>query len=318
MTQEATAAVSQPATSVPANMSLVHVIVFASGFAGLGYEIVWTRLLVVSLGHELIAVLAVLAAFFAGLALGAFALGEFLRRTANPARWYAILEIIIGLWAVALVWLIPFFNEAVPHWIGEQPTPLAHWGIAFGATLVLLLPSTAAMGATLPALERIYGRLFGTGNHVGSVYAANTFGAVAGTVLTTFILAPALGYSLTLWVCAVVNLACAVGILRLCQGTAQQRGTIKIAANQLANGITACLQLFITGFLGLSYEVLVIRVLSQVWEDTVFTFAVILSIYLLGVAIGAACYQRWLAHKDTQHILPTLLVATSGALRCWD
>ncbi|MEE4379597.1 MAG: fused MFS/spermidine synthase [Candidatus Competibacteraceae bacterium] len=317
MSKEAIPAFSRPVTetSRTAPSPLIHLIVMASGFAGLGYEIVWTRLLAVSLGHEFSAVLAVLAAFFGGLALGAFALGSSLRRTANPARWYAILELIIGLWAITLVWLIPIFNEAVPRWIGEQPTPLAHWGIAFSATLALLLPATAAMGATLPALERVYGHLFGIGNHVGSVYAANTFGAVTGTVLTTFVLAPALGYSLTLWVCAMVNLACAIGILRLIRGTAQQRAAVEIAATKpnTERDRRLLMILFITGLLGLSYEVLVIRVLSQVLEDTVFTFAVILSIYLLGVAIGAACYQRWLAHRDAQQLLPTLLVATVGA-----
>lgn len=314
MSKEAIAAVRGTAAVIPisARTPLIHWIVCASGFAGLGYEIVWTRLLVVSLGHEIIAVLAVLAAFFAGLALGAFALGEPLRRTPNPARWYAGLEIVIGVWAIALVWLIPAFNETVPRWIGEQPTPLWHWSIAFGATLVLLLPATAAMGATLPALERVYGQVFGQGKHVGSVYAANTFGAVAGTTLTTFVVAPALGYSLTLWLCAAVNLACAVGILRLFQSherLAPETPPIQDVEADRRLLIT----LLLTGLLGLSYEVLVIRVLSQVLEDTVFTFAVVLSIYLLGVALGAACYQRWLAHRNAQQTLPLLLVTTSGS-----
>ena len=61
----------------------------ASGFAGLGYQIVWTQQSSVWLGHESAAVLAVVAAFFGGLAAGALALGPCIERSAQPVRWYA-------------------------------------------------------------------------------------------------------------------------------------------------------------------------------------------------------------------------------------
>src|SRR5713226_10348613 len=67
-------------------------IVAASGFAGLGYEIVWTRQLSLALGTEMMAVLGAVAGFFAGLALGAFALDGAIRRTRSPRTIYAALE----------------------------------------------------------------------------------------------------------------------------------------------------------------------------------------------------------------------------------
>lgn len=48
-----------------------------------------------------------------------------------------------------------------------------------------------------------------------------------------------------------------------------------------------------TGLLGVGYEVVVVRVLSQVTADTVYTFALLLAVYLVGSALGAAAYQRW-------------------------
>lgn len=295
-----------------------YLIVFASGFAGLGYEMVWTRMLALSLGHEIVAVLAVLAAFFAGLSIGAFALGERIRRSDRPARWYAVLEILIGAWAIALVWLIPLFNGLVAAWIGEQPSPFWHWSVAFGSTLLLLLPATAAMGATLPALERIFVVLFGPGRHVGGLYAANTIGAVLGTLLTTFVLVPTFGFAQTLWLCALVNLACAAGILQLArQPTTNSRrraaATVPGVAPAARNGTPLLATLFFTGLLGLAYEVLVVRVLSQVLEDTVFTFAVILSTYLLGTAAGAAFYQARLAQTASERLLARLLILASTA-----
>ena len=85
----------------------VMAITAASGFAGLGYEIVWTRSLANSLGHELVGVLGVLAALFAGLALGSALFGNRISVSHNPERWYAGLEAAIGLWALVLIWLLP-------------------------------------------------------------------------------------------------------------------------------------------------------------------------------------------------------------------
>ena len=75
----------------------------ASGFAGLGYQIVWTQQCALWLGHESAAVLAVVAAFFGGLAAGALTLGPRIERSPRPARWYAGCELVIALWSLLLV-----------------------------------------------------------------------------------------------------------------------------------------------------------------------------------------------------------------------
>jgi spermidine synthase len=82
-------------------------IVAASGFAGLGYEIVWTRQLSLALGTEMMAVLGAVAGLFAGLALGAFALDRPIRRARSPRTVYAALEVVIGLWGLINIWLLP-------------------------------------------------------------------------------------------------------------------------------------------------------------------------------------------------------------------
>ena len=81
-------------------------IVAASGFAGLGYEIVWTRQLSLALGSEMMAVLGAVAGFFAGLALGAFVLDRPIRRARSPRTAYVLLEAVIGLWGLICVWLL--------------------------------------------------------------------------------------------------------------------------------------------------------------------------------------------------------------------
>ena len=291
-----------------------HLLMVASGFAGLGYEMLWTRMLAVALGHEITAVLAVLAAFFVGLAFGAWALDGVLRRTSCPGRWYAALEGVIGLWAVALIWLVPAFNSVIPRWIGVTPTPIWHVAVVFGATLLLLLPATAAMGATLPAMERCLRGATTPGRRVAGLYAANTLGAVAGTLITTFVLAPRFGFASTLVGCALLNGACAVTMLLL----QRRRRSAPVATEQPAGGVEVpprllLALLFGSGFLGIAYEVLVVRVLSQVLEDTVYTFAAVLAVYLLGTACGAALYQRRPPAGEPRLVLAGLLLATSCA-----
>src|SRR5882724_3204746 len=130
-------------------------IVAASGFAGLGYEMVWTRLLSATLGSEMMAVLGAVAGFFAGLSLGAFLLDGPIRRARSPQIAYAVLETVIGLWGLVSVWLLPAAGRIMAPLLGTEPNPGLHWAVSFALPAVILLPATAAMGGTLTALERM-------------------------------------------------------------------------------------------------------------------------------------------------------------------
>src|SRR5688572_33426146 len=78
--------------------AMLWLIFFASGAAGLGYEIAWTRMLSVGLGHEMPSMLAVVAAFFGGLSLGAWGFDRVVSRSRAPSFWYAGFETCIGIW----------------------------------------------------------------------------------------------------------------------------------------------------------------------------------------------------------------------------
>src|ERR1051325_2646006 len=140
-----------PARRQPA---LLYLLFFFSGSAGLGYQMVWSKMFATGLGHELPAVLAVLGAFMGGMALGAWRLDRLLARSRSPGGWYGCLEILIGIWGLLTTLLIPLANQVALPLIGLEPSPLRHWLIAFLLPALVLLPATAAMGATLPAMER--------------------------------------------------------------------------------------------------------------------------------------------------------------------
>jgi len=263
-------------------------IMAASGFAGLGLQIVWTQQNALWLGHEAAAMLAVVAAFFGGVALGSLYLSRRIDDSARPARWYAACEAVIGLWSFALALLMPQVSGWLLNLIGAQPAPLRQWSVVFGGTFLLLLPATAAMGATLPAMERVVAALRARDSAIAMLYAANTSGAVLGVLAAAFVLVPQFGLRATAVLCALTNLCCAWVALKLfpAQRPAKVDPTSTPARAQL--GVLAA-----TGLLGIGYEVLVVRVLSQVAENTVYTFAILLSVYLVGTALGAAAYSRW-------------------------
>lgn len=286
----------------------------ASGFAGLGYQIIWTQECALWLGHEAAALLAVVAAFFCGLALGGLLLGRRIEASEQPRRWYAGCELLIGAWSSLLCFAWSPLSDAVLRLTGAEPSAIWQWTIAFGATFVVLLPATAAMGATVPAMERLVARESHHARSITLLYASNTAGAVLGVLATALWLIPALGLRQSALVCIALNLLCAALSL-LFPARAEPVPAPASAAN-VSKTRAALLRLALTGFLGVGYEVLVVRVLSQVTEDTVYTFALLLAVYLTGTAAGAALYRRYLEGCRSASKLRDRLLAAL-AMSCW-
>ena len=284
----------------------------ASGFSALGLQIVWVQQTGAWLGHEAAGMLGVVTAFFGGLGLGALAFGPAIQRSARPLHWYAVAEAVIAAWSLLLLWLLGPASGALMALTGAQPTPAWQWAVAFGGTLLLLLPATAAMGATLPAMDRLLSAR--PGQAVAALYAANTLGAVVGVLAAAFCLVPAWGLSMTAALCAALNLLCAaVAWWAFSPGRAtapavsavdvngangaNNEGIAGNAANAASPPHRLALLLAATGFLGIGYEVLVVRALRQVTENTVYTFALLLAVYLVGTATGAAILHRLLGQR---------------------
>jgi spermidine synthase len=307
---------TRPGPKLGAGLALMA----ASGFAALGCQIVWTQQAALWLGHETPAVLAVVAAFFGGLALGAFVLAPRIERSARPARGYALCEAMIGLWTLVLALALGPLAGLLLDLTGAAPSPLRQWSLAFGGLFLLLLPATAAMGATLPAMERALGAAGGAARWP-VLYAANTAGAVLGALGTAFLLVPALGLVRAATLCAAANLLCAALAWRWHVPAAPTHVPDAPAGPQRQRQLLALLAA--TGLLGIGYEVLVVRVLSQVAQNTVYTFAILLAVYLLGSAAGAAAYaSRRAAPGDDRDLGPAghdatrdrLLASLAGAV----
>jgi spermidine synthase len=283
----------------------------ASGFAAMGYEIVWTQQSALWLGHESAAVLAVVAALFGGLAVGGLVLGARIEASTRPVRWYAGCELVVALWGVVLRFLASPFSGWVVRAIGAQPSAAWQWAVTLSTTFLVLLPATAAMGATLPAMERLTVPLRDQGRSIAALYASNTFGSVLGVVAAAFWLVPGVGLARSAAICIALNALCGVAALVGFPATIQRAPGLPVDRPVARRAV---IRLAVTGFLGIGYEVVVVRVLGQVTEDTVYTFAMLLAMYLVGSAAGAAGYQRWLVrHRDPDRLGDRLLAALASA-----
>ena len=294
-----------------ASAALFSTLFFLSGMAGLIYEVCWTRLLRLPLGNTLHSMTAVLTAFMAGLALGAWLAGRWIDRRGHPLRVYAALEAAIGIVCFALPWLIaaqePLFRWA--YRASDNAAMPFHLLRFVACALVVLLPATL-MGATLPVLCRYFidrsGRL---GAAVGWLYAVNAFGAAIGSLLAGFVLVPQLGLRGAMWTGVATSLVVA-GIAWMAQrGTparvaesASRGREIGRAATQDSVQVEPTTErarrtiFFGYGLSGLAAMVLQIawaRALALLLGSSVYAFALLVSAFVLGLSVGSAIASRF-------------------------
>jgi spermidine synthase len=282
-----------------------------SGFAALGYQMAWTQQCALWLGHETAAVLAVVAGFFGGIGVGAWTLARRIDSSTRPVRWYVACEVSIAVWSAVLVACMAPASQLLMSFIGAEPTPAWNAFVVFSGTFLLLLPATAAMGATLPAMERMLSMRTQTAARLQSIaalYASNTAGAVAGVLVSALVLVPLIGLRMTATLCIGANLLCGALAWRIFarrdDAPRIPRPLAPASTGAAMRPATRTLALLAaTGFLGIGFEVLMVRAVSQLTENTVYTFAILLAVYLVGTAIGAARYARQAHATDHAHVV---------------
>lgn len=187
----------------------LHLALLLSGFAALVYETSWTRMLHRVFGVGDLAVATVLAAFFIGLGAGSWVASRRSAHLKRPARVYALLEVAVAVYAFASPFVVPLAGQAYTA-VGADAGigALAAWRLTL--SLVLLVPPTLLMGATLPVVARIVAARSGWASGVTSIYASNTLGAMLGVGVAGFVLIPQLGNRVSTWIAAFASLLAAV------------------------------------------------------------------------------------------------------------
>jgi spermidine synthase len=281
-----------------------------SGFAALLYQTAWMRQFSLVFGTSELAVAAVLAAYMGGLALGAGVAARYVHRVRRPVLFYGLLEAGIAASALAVPLLLSLLNGIYVGILGGQPEPVDASGLGQSffylvtAFIVLAIP-TSFMGATLPLLTKyVVKSKEQIGPRVGLLYATNTVGAVAGTVIAGFVLLPALGLNGTVWVGVGVNLVVFVVAAMLAKAVAREvalereESESKTAAPSeavplLRGRIWILPIMLLSGANSFIYEVLWTRLLGHILGGSITAFATMLASFLGGIAIGSAVASRF-------------------------
>ena len=283
-------------------MRLILSLFFLSGFCGLVYEVVWMRQLSLAFGSTLPAVSTVLAAFMAGLGLGAMLAGRLGDKLRRPLRVYCMIEVGVGLLGLAMT--AAFFHleglSRLLEWAsGGAPGVLVATRVA--VFLLLLALPTLLMGATLPVLTAALMRLQpGLVQAVSRLYGFNTAGAVVGCLATDLLLIPHLGVLQTGVVAALVNFTVAFLGFRAWSikeprlpGPAPRSSappaprspgppTPRSSRAPLWLGLA-----LLTGACSLALEVLLTRILLSLTGSRVYAFSAMLAVFLAGLAAGS-------------------------------
>ncbi|GJL77194.1 MAG: hypothetical protein NPINA01_01830 [Nitrospinaceae bacterium] len=298
---------------------IIYFLFFGSGITALIYEIVWTRMLTLVFGHTVFSVSVVLAAFMAGLGFGSYLFGtaiDHLTRPVGPGNeiekkpqeqglqgpdhtpllvygWIEIgLFVICGLLSLLLANFSSFYAW-IHVWLPDSI--IVQNAVKAVLAFVLIFIPTTLMGATLPIISKYYvtdnARL---GTQIGILYGINTLGAVVGCLLTGFLLISVLGVLQTVLMTAFVNLFIGISAIRVYQESGGE-GTLSVRPPKFAfpslsanpeqkfwMGVS-----FICGFTALAYEVVWTRLLVFSISSTVYSFSMMLAVFLLGIVLGS-------------------------------
>lgn len=313
----------KPQIARRAGRALAFAAFFLSGASSLVFQSIWSRMLHLVFGGTSLATSTTVTAFMAGLGLGAFLAGRYAHRIRRPLRAYALAEAGVALFAIVLPYLLDpeGFLSVVNAWLRESlgANSIGFMFARFFCVLPILLVPTTLMGASLPLLSRHFvDRERGAsevGASVGALYAVNTFGAVLGVATASFALMPAIGVRGTNLVAVGANLALAAVLLFVSRGggdvvattisapdpapTHDDEGGPAPSKRQRRAAIAA---FAFAGAASLCLEVVWTRSLVMTIGTSVYSFAIILVAFLVGIAGGSSIASSVVSARTQRHV----------------
>ena len=274
-----------------------------SGFAGLMYESIWSHYLKLFLGHAAYAQSLVLIIFMGGMALGSWAASRYLVKDISPLLFYAAAEFLVG--CAGLVFhdtfssLMEFFYDSV---LSSTVSSTFGVGLKWLVAGCLIMPQSVLLGMTFPLMSagviRRYPRA--PGSSIAMLYFTNSIGAAAGVLASGFWLIGFVGLPGTIVTAGLLNIALALAIWILVRLDPSMPGLPfekRIKSGHISSPASLFLfAAFVTGTASFIYEISWIRMLSLVLGSTTHSFELILSAFIVGLALGGLWIKKRLDH----------------------
>lgn len=282
-----------PPPSSPALAAGAYALFFASGAVGLVYEVLWLRRFAVLFGGTAPAGAATLAGFFLGLAAGSAVFGRRSSRFSRPLAAFGLLELGVAAGALTLLAVLDLYGTIYPllhQAFASRSVPIL--AVKLGLALFAAGIPAFFMGGTLPVLaEAFVPASGGLGRPVGGLYAANLLGAVVGSLAVPFLLLPRLGASGAYAAAVLASLGIGLTAVGLARGRVPRAlplaRSAKVGAGAVGSvGTPVLLLSALSGAATLGLQVLWLRAFALVHESSLHAFAVVLSVFLVGLAGG--------------------------------
>ncbi len=253
------------------------------------YEIVWFQMLELVIGSSAASMAVLLGTFMGGMGLGNLLLPRWVATDRHPLRVYAVLELGIALSAVLVWFALPATGHFYVKLIGLGR--LDYFGRAM-VCVVLLLPPTMLMGATLPVIAR-WTRTTPRGvSWLGACYGINIAGAVIGCLLAGFYLLRIYDLTVATVSAVIINVGVALVALAIARsapssGTNDEKKSPPVdATSSRLTGTFVMIAIALSGFCALVAQVVWTRLLSLMLGGTTYTFSIILAVFLTGLGLG--------------------------------
>jgi len=293
---------------------LILLLLAASGCAALIYEIVWLQLLQLVIGSSGVSLGLLLASYMGGLCLGSALLPRIVSAKWHPLRVYACLELGIGVLGIITLFGLP--GVARIYVAGASTATAGSAGLlARGAVAAIcLLPPTLLMGASLPAVARWVGTAPRDVSWLGWFYSANVVGAVVGCVIAGFYLLRLYNMATATYVAATINILVALAAITVSAVSSRAPAFGDEGSDPLSpiggRRVLVYIAIGLSGLTALGAEVVWTRLLSLLLGATVYTFSIILGVFLVGLWAGSAAGSYLV--RRTQR--PRLMLASTQML----
>ena len=299
-------------------MRILSLLFFASGCAALIYETVWFHLVQLVVGASSISVAVLLCSFMGGMALGSAWLPRLLPAAAHPLRVIAALEAGIGVCGLLIPLLLPVVQQAYVTVVGYGYGGVLLRGLVCA---LVLAPPTMLMGATLAIAARWLGTTRDGASQTGLIYTANLAGGAVGTVLAGFYLLRVYDTVIAGAVAVVINIAVAIAAWAMATRSASRAPASLAPLAPLAPSLVPIYVVAaLSGFTALGAEVVWTRQLSLLFGASVYTFSLILAVFLAGLGAGSLAGSA-LGRRSSEPVLwlgrVQLLLAAAIGFGAW-
>jgi spermidine synthase len=293
-----------------------------SGAAALIYQVVWFQILSLVIGSSTVSLGVLLGTFMGGMCLGSLLLPRFVSKKHHPLKVYGVMELAIGVIGLLVLVVVPLIGSLYTAWAG---TGLFSMILRSVVAAVCLLPPTLLMGATLPAVARWVETTPKGVSWLGFFYGGNIAGAVLGSLTAGFYLLREHDVMIATFAAVALNVIVGGAALLLAKSAPYLPAAAGVSEKPAVNAWPIYAGIGISGMTALSAEVLWTRLLSLLFGATVYTFALVLAVFLTGLgigsSIGSAVAQRLtrprLAFGWCQLLLVAGITWTSYVLSAW-